>query len=308
MRALFKAIIAVFTLVGTVPALLAQTPPAPIVKTDGLRQISARVHIIPDNSVPGVPNVGYVIGDRAVLVIDTGMGPPNGKSVYEVAKKLAGAKPLYLVTTHVHPEHDLGAQAFPPTTTLIRSTDQVKDIAEFGLQLAKVFAGRSAINAELLKDADFRKADVTFEKSYDLDLGGVTAQIMAMGPNHTAGDTIIWIEDDRVLFAGDLAMRAPPAFASPHSSLRQWLASLDRLEALKPTIIVPSHGPTGEGMGFITGYRVYLTEVRDRTVAEKRAGRSVEQAMETVAPAFGGRAPDKARLLGAIKAAYAEAP
>jgi glyoxylase-like metal-dependent hydrolase (beta-lactamase superfamily II) len=308
MRALFKAIIAVFTLVGIVPALLAQTPQPPIVKTDGLRQISARVHIIPDNSVPGVPNVGIVVGDRAVLVIDTGMGPPNGKAVYEVAKKLAGEKPLYLVTTHVHPEHDLGAQAFPPTTTLIRSTDQVKDIAEFGLQLAKVFAGRSAINAELLKGADFRKADVTFEKSYDLDLGGVTAQIMAMGPNHTAGDTIIWIEADRVLFAGDLAMRAPPAFASPHSSLRQWLASLDRLEALKPAIIVPSHGPTGEGVGFITGYRVYLTEVRDRTVAEKRAGRSVEQAMETVAPAFGGRAPDKARLLGAIKAAYAEAP
>src|SRR5262249_60419617 len=94
---------------------------------------------------------------------------------------------------HVHPEHDLGAQAFPATTTLIRSTDQVKDIAEFGLQLAKVFAGRSAINAELLKDADFRKADVTFEGKHDLDLGGVTAQIMARGPNHTAGDTLGWI-------------------------------------------------------------------------------------------------------------------
>ena len=308
MRAFFRVIVAALALAWTAPALMAQAPQPPIVKTDGLRQISPRVHIIPDNSVPGVPNVGYVVGDRAVLVIDTGMGPPNGKSVYEVAKKLAGEKPLYLVTTHVHPEHDLGAQAFPSTTTLIRSTDQVKDIAEFGLQLAKVFAGRSAINAELLKDANFRKADVTFEKTHDLDLGGVTAQITAMGPNHTAGDTIIWIESDRVLFAGDLAMRAPPAFASPHSSLRQWLASLDRLEALKPSIIVPSHGPTGEGVGFIKDYRAYLTEVRDRTTAEKRAGRSVEQAMETVSPAFGGRAPDKARLLGAIKAAYAEAP
>lgn len=307
MRAFFKIIVAALALAGTAP-LVAQTPPPPVVKVDGLRQISARVQIIPDNSVPAVPNVGYVVGDRAVLVIDTGLGPPNGAAVYEVAKKLAGTKPLYLVTTHVHPEHDLGAQAFPSTTTLIRSTDQVKDIAEFGLQLAKVFAGRSAINADLLKGADFRKADVTFEGHYELDLGGVTAQIMAMGPNHTAGDTIIWIESDRVLFAGDLAMRAPPAFASPHSSLKQWLASLDRLEALKPAIIVPSHGPNGEGTGFITGYRTYLIEVRDRTVAEKRAGRSLEQAMETVAPAFGGRAPDKARLLGAIKAAYAEAP
>src|SRR5262249_19381581 len=155
------------------------------------------------------------------------------------------------------------AQAFPTTTSLIRSTDQVKEIAEAGLGLAKVFASRSAMNAELLKGADFRKADITFERDYDLDLGGIRAKLTAMGPNHTLGDTIIWLGSDGVLSAGALARRAQPALASPHSSLKQWLASLDRLEALKPAIIVPSHGPTGDGTGFITGYRSYLTEVRD---------------------------------------------
>src|SRR5689334_21312332 len=108
MRASSKVIIAALALVAIALPVMAQTPPAPqppIVKTDGLRQISAHVQIIPDNSVPLVPNVGYVIGDRAVLVIDTGLGPKNGAAVYEVAKKLAGDKPLYLVTTHVHPEH-----------------------------------------------------------------------------------------------------------------------------------------------------------------------------------------------------------
>jgi len=303
-----RIMILALALVGTALPLAAQTTPEPIVKVEGLRQISAHVHIIPDNSVPLVPNIGYVVGDRAVLVIDTGLGPRNGAAVYEVAKKLAGTKALFLVTTHVHPEHDLGAQAFPDTTKLIRSTDQVKDIAESGLQLAKVFASRSAINAELLKDADFRKADITFERGYDLDLGGVQAKLTAMGANHTAGDTIVWIEPDRVRFAGDLAMRAQPAFASPRSSIRQCLASLDRLEALNPAIVVPSHGPTGDSSGFITGYRAYLTEVRDRTAAEKRAGRSVEQAVETVTATFADRAPDKGRLAGAIKAAYAEAP
>ena len=308
MHALLRIIVPSLALVAVAPPLLSQTPPGPIVRVEGLRQISPHVHIIPDNSVPLVPNVGFIVGDRAALVIDTGLGPPNGAAVYEVAKKLAGAKPPYLVTTHVHPEHDLGAQAFPGTTKLIRSADQVKEIAESGLGLAKVFASRSPINADLLKDADFRKADITFERDHDLDLGGVHAKLTAMGPNHTLGDTIIWIESERVLFAGDLAMRAQPAFASPRSSLRHWLASLDRLEALKPAIIVPSHGPTGDGTGFITGYRAYLTEVRDRTAAEKRAGRSVEQAVDAVTAAFADRAPDRARLAGAIKAAYAEAP
>jgi glyoxylase-like metal-dependent hydrolase (beta-lactamase superfamily II) len=298
---------AILAFVLTPSSLLAQTQP-PIVKVEGLRQITPHVHIIPDNSVPLVPNVGYVVGDRAVLVIDTGLGPPNGKAVYEVAKKLAGDKQLYLVSTHIHPEHDLGAQSFPDTTKLIRSTDEIKDIAEQGLSLAVVFAKRSEINAELLKGAEFRNADITFEKDYDLDLGGVTAKLTAMGANHTLGDTIIWIESERVLFSGDIAMRAQPAFASIHSSRRHWLASLDKLEALKPAIIVPSHGPTGDGSVFINGYRTYLNEVRDRTEAEKKNGRSVDQTVEAVTVAFGERAPDKGRLAGAIKAAYAESP
>ena len=289
------------------PPALAQTPPDPIVRTEGLRQISPHVHIIPDNSVPLVPNVGFVVGDTGILVIDTGLGPRNGAAVLEVAKKLGGSRKLYLVVTHFHPEHDLGAQAFPADTTLIRSTDQVKDIDEFGLQLAKVFAARSAINAELLKDAEFRKANVTFEREHTVDLGGVRAQLLAVGPNHTRGDTALWVDADRVLFSGDVAMRPQPAFASPYSNVRHWLASLDRLEAFKPAIIVPSHGPVGDGSLFASGYRTYLIEVRDRTAAEKKAGRTADQATETVTAAMAERYPDKGRLAGAIKAAYAEA-
>lgn len=305
MRALWS-IAALAALLMLAQPLAAQTPADPIVKTEGLRQVSPHVYIIPDNSVPLVPNVGFVIGERGILVIDTGLGPRNGSAVLEVAKELGGSRALYLVTTHFHPEHDLGAQVFPESTTLIRSNDQAKDIAEFGLQLAQVFARRSAINAELLKDADFRKANVTFDRDYALDLGGVKVQLIAMGANHTRGDTAIWVESDRVLFSGDVAMRAQPVFASPYSTIRHWLSSLDKLEALKPAVIVPSHGPTGDA-AFISGYRNYLIEVRDRTAADKKAGRTADQTTETVTAAMAERFPDKGRLAGAIKAAYAEA-
>jgi glyoxylase-like metal-dependent hydrolase (beta-lactamase superfamily II) len=305
MRALWS-IAALAALLMLAQPLAAQTPPEPIVKTEGVRQISPHIHTIPDNSVPRVPNIGFVIGERGILVIDTGLGPRNGSAVLEVAKKLGGSRALYLVTTHFHPEHDLGAQAFPENTTLIRSNDQAKDIAEFGLQLAQVFARRSPIDAELLKDAHFRKANVTFDRDYPLDLGGVKVQLIAMGANHTRGDTAMWIESDRVLFSGDVAMRPQPAFASPYSTIRQWLSSLDKLEALKPVLIVPSHGPTGDAT-FISGYRNYLIEVRDRTAAEKKAGRTADQATEMVGAAMAERFPDKGRLAGAIKAAYAEA-
>ena len=285
----------------------AKAPPPPLVKANELRKVSDHVQIIPDDSVQLVPNVGFVVGDKAVLAVDTGMGPRNGAVVSAAAQKLAGgSRAVYLVTTHVHPEHDLGASAFPATTKLIRSDDQQKDIAEFGLQLAKVFAARAPIYAELLKDAEFRKADITFAQDYDLDLGGVHARLIALGANHTRGDTAIWVEPDRVLFAGDVAMKAQPAFASPYSSVHQWLASLDKLEALKPVLIVPSHGPTGD-TSFISGYRTYLTDIRARAAAEKKAGHSADQAVEAISAALPNY-PDRARLAAAIKAAYAEAP
>jgi glyoxylase-like metal-dependent hydrolase (beta-lactamase superfamily II) len=289
------------------PAPVVAQAPAPLVRPEGLHAISPHVQLIPDNGVPLVPNVGFIIGDRAILVIDTGLGPRNGKAVFEVARKLAGQRPIYLAITHFHPEHDLGAQGFSLETKLIRSADQEKDIAEFGLALARVFAGRSAINAELLQGAAYRRADIVFDREYDLDLGGVGARLLALGPNHTRGDVGVWVERDRVLFAGDVAMRAQPAFSSPYSSIEHWLASLDRLEALKPAIIVPSHGPLGD-TAFIGGYRDYLKEVAQRTAEEKKARRTAEAAVENVTAAMAARYPDRGRLAGAIRAAYQTAP
>jgi len=301
------------TVFGAILALIAanhgfaQAPPDPIVKVDGLRQVSAHVHVIPDNSVPLVPNVGFVIGETGVLVIDTGLGPRNGAAVAEVAQRLGGSRTLYLVTTHVHPEHDLGAQGFPAQTQMLRARAQVQDIEEFGLQIAELFRSRSAINAELLKDASFRKADMTFEREHELDLGGVRVRLIALGANHTRGDTAVWIEADRVLFSGDVAMRAQPAFASTYSRLDHWLESLDRLNALKPAIVVPSHGPIGDA-GFIAGYRAYLTAIRDRVTAAKREGQNLDKTVESVTGELASQYPDRGRLGGAVRATFGALP
>jgi glyoxylase-like metal-dependent hydrolase (beta-lactamase superfamily II) len=101
----------------------------------------------------------------------------------------------------------LGAGAFPPETKLLRSVDQQKDIAEFGLQLAEAFSRRSPFIADLLKGAEFRPATLSFEREYTVDLGGVTVRLIAMGANHTRGDTAFLVEPDNILFSGDVVMR-----------------------------------------------------------------------------------------------------
>ena len=298
----------VLSAVGLSNAVCAQQPAPqdPMVREGAALKISDHVFVISDNGVPGVPNVGIIVGDKAVLVVDTGLGPRNGKIVLDEARRVGGDKSLYLVTTHVHPEHDLGAQAFPASTKMIRSRAQVTEIAESGQQVADLFRMRSEAMKTLLEGAEFRAADVIFDREYDLDLGGVRVQLQALGPNHTPGDTIAFVASDGVLFSGDIAMKALPAFASPKSSLAHWLTSLDQLEALKPRILVPSHGPNGDA-NYIADYRRYLTLVRDRTAAEKASGKTVEQATEIVVAELKQQYPDANRINGAIRVAYAEA-
>jgi glyoxylase-like metal-dependent hydrolase (beta-lactamase superfamily II) len=281
-----------------------QSPPVPIVRVEGLRSVSAHVRVIPDNSVPLVPNVGFIVGGKGLLVVETGLGPRNGAAVYAVAQRLAAGKPIYLVTTHVHPEHDLGAQAFPASVKLIRAKAQTAEIAADGLRLARTFSARSPEIADLFRGAEYPPADISFGADYRLDLGGgLVVQLMALGSNHTEGDTAIWVPGDKVLFSGDVAMQAQPAMATGKTSIAQWLKSLDRLAALKPSVVVPSHGPVGDAR-FIQGYQSYLIEVRDRTAKAKAAGADLAAATAQVNETMKARYPDAGRLSGAVRVAY----
>jgi glyoxylase-like metal-dependent hydrolase (beta-lactamase superfamily II) len=292
-----------------------QAPPRdPLVRENATVKVSEHVYVIPDFDTPGVPNIGMVVGNRATLVIDTGLGVRNGQTVLREATKVSKTAEMYLAMTHFHPEHDLGAGAFPGSAKLIRSQDQQKDIAEFGLALAKQFASRNAAMAELLKGADFRKADISFDKEYHVDLGGVRVQMFAVGPTHTRGDTVLFIEDDDVLFSGDVVMSAFPALnpsgGSPTSSVRVWLATLDRLEALNPKTIVPSHRKMGNA-AMITAYREYFRALQKRSAELKQQGKSVNETAEILQKEIPSKFPDMPnpdRVEAAARVAYAEAP
>jgi hypothetical protein len=122
-------------------------------------------------------------------------------------------------------------------------------------------------------------------------------------PN-VGGDTVVLV--DGVLFSGDVAMKPQPAFADPSATISHWLDSLDRLEAMKPRHIVPSHGAFG-GTGIIAGYRAYLARIRDRAAQLKRAGKSQDEAVQAITDEMVAQYPDRNRLAGAVRAGYAEA-
>ena len=112
---------------------------------------------------------------------------------------------------------------------------------------ASKFSGRSPAVADLLADAVRRPAAVTFGRERVLSLGGVDVRMVVVGPTHTRGDTGLFVTGDNVLFAGDVVMNESFLAATGVSSARAWMAAFDTFAAMKPAIVVPSHGAVGPG-------------------------------------------------------------
>ena len=200
--------------------------------------------------------------------------------------------------------------AFPPSAKYVNSTVQEAEFEEGGMQMVKTFSGRSPMTAEILKDAARRPADITFDREYALDLGGVRVRFMVVGPTHTRGDTGFFVEGDSVLFSGDVVMNNSFLAATAVSSMKAWLAAFDTFEALKPQTIVPAHGEVGPGTIIATN-RGIMQGVQARARALKAEGRSSDDVAGTVQAELQAQHPGWPRangLAAAARSAYAEAP
>jgi glyoxylase-like metal-dependent hydrolase (beta-lactamase superfamily II) len=315
-RSAFAAATLTIAWLGTAAGQPPATAPPPMIKRDAAIEVSDHVHVILDDNVGFVPNVGIVVGERATLIVDTGLGPANGAIVLEEARKLSGNTEFYLTATHFHPEHDLGATAFPAGAKMIRWRDQQAEADELGEQTKERFASFSPAVAALLREARHRAPDTVFDDDLTLDLGGVRVRLSGVGPNHTRGDTVMYVEEDRVLFTGDVVMPVFPAASAQSASIEKWLANVAAFEAFAPRVVVPAHGRLIDAAQ-LRRYRDYLTAVRTQTRASKRQGRSVEETQAALAPALAreftdlapqGGQPPTGRINAAVQAAYREAP
>lgn len=282
----------------------------PVVKENATTKVADHTWVILDDNVSFVPNVGIVVGSNATLVIDPGLGRVNGEAVLREVAKVSKNEQLYIGTTHFHPEHTTGYLAFPPTARYVNSTTQEAEWADTGMQMVQNFSKISPAMTEMLAGATRRNADITFERDYTLDLGGVTVRMLMVGPTHTRGDTAFFVEQDRVLFTGDVVMNNSFLAAGGAASMKAWMSAFDAFDAWKPAIIVPAHGATATG-ALVGVNREFMTEIQTRARELKAQGRSIDEAAKTVQSELSAKHPDWARANGianAARAAYNEAP
>ncbi len=279
-----------FLLAGAafMPAIARAQLKQPLLSEDNLKRVSDHVYVI-----EGFPNVAIVVGNRATLVVDTGLGERNGATVMRVEQKLAKGPILYLTTTHYHSEHTTGEQAFPASAIIIRNTAQQDEMNKMVAGHIDAFRKMSAQNTDLLKDVHFRAPDVLFDREAKIDLGGVTARLFWLGPAHTKGDMLTFIEEDSVLIPGDIVQKDIfPIMPNADASVKGWLSILDNIETLHPKFIVPDHGAPIVGASQIGTERAYLMALQARALELKKQGVSAEDAGKTITAELKAKNPD----------------
>lgn len=260
-------------------------------------------------AIMGWPNIGIVVGDRATLVVDTGLGPRNGATVARVAAKLApGNRKLFLTTTHFHPEHAAGEGGFPAGTILIRDAVQQREMEAHGKEMVDLFAGRSAQFKELLANSTLRAPDITFDTEARLDLGGVTARLLWFGGAHTKGDELTFIEPDRTLISGDVVQnKVVPNIYRDGGTPSSWLAVLDKVVALNALYVLPDHSAPAGG-SIVASEKEFISTLRNGALALKKAGVSADDAGKRLEAEFKAKYPSwpNMNVSGFVRSIYSE--
>ncbi|WP_394846149.1 MBL fold metallo-hydrolase [Pendulispora brunnea] len=282
--------------------------PAPPFQDELLSEETVRVseHVW---AILGFPNIGIAVGKNATLVVDTGLGRRNGATAAKVATKLAPSNRLVLTTTHFHPEHAGGVLGFPAGTLLIRNKVQQDEMDRHGEDMIRMFAGQNNQWKSLLAGEQLRAPDETFDRERILDLGGgVTARLLWLGPAHTQGDELVFVDPDKTLISGDVVQnKVGPFIYGEGGTPASWIAAVDEVAKLGPRHVVPDHSPIGDG-SLVEQEKSFLVEVRDRAMALERQGEGAQPASRQIRAALKKKYPDWTidNLTGFVKGVYAK--
>jgi glyoxylase-like metal-dependent hydrolase (beta-lactamase superfamily II) len=259
-------------------------------------------------AIYGFPNIGIVVGTKAVLVVDTGLGPRNGAAAAKIAQRLAPHKTLYLTTTHFHPEHAGGDAGFPKNTILIRDRVQQQEMDLHGREMIDMFARRNDVQKQLLADVALRKPDVLFDSEYNLDLGDIVAHLLWYGGAHTKGDEMTFVTPDKTLISGDIVQnKVVPNIFGDGGTPASWIAVLKKTQALNPQHVLPDHSEASDGSLVVLELN-FISELRSRALELKKDGVPAGEAGDRLTAEFKQRYSDWPinSVAGFVKSVYAE--
>lgn len=225
-------------------------------------------------------NAGFIVGDKGVAVIDTGGSPKIGSRLREAVRKVTKLPILYVINTHVHPDHSLGNAAFKRDKPVFvghgKLAEAMAQRKEVYLRNQRVWVGKDAAGTELIPPT------LQVGGTHDIDLGGRTLHLTAYPLAHSPTDMTVFDSASNTLWTGDLLFieRTP----SIDGSLSGWLNVIEQLRAVPARRVVPGHGSsTSDLLAALDNEKRYLGTLLADVRAAIERGDSLEQTLSTAA-------------------------
>ncbi len=188
-------------------------------------------------------NKAFVVTGDGVLVFDTGTSNTIGESLRATIREVTDEPVRWVVNSHSHGDHWLGNPAVADDGAAIISTPEVQRIIEeegsTWVDRINQMTDGTAGTSEILPPNE------TIDETETRELGGVAVEFRVLGEAHSPGDMAVWLPEEEVLLAGDVAY-GDAAPATMDADVRHWIATLEELEALDPAVVVPGHGRLGD--------------------------------------------------------------
>ena len=271
------SIAGLLALVGTTAQAASDYALKPKAVAEGIYVFSGVTENFTRENGGNIVNTGFIVGSDGVVVIDTGPSRAYGEQQRAAIKAISPLPVKQVYITHAHPDHFLGDQAYAADT------------------ISATAAARAAIlqNGEALSDNLFRLvggwmlgtqvvAPTHEVSSGDVTIAGRGLRLIALA-GHTDGDLMVFDTATKTLFAGDLVFfqRAP---TTPNADIKRWLASLDEIDRLDFSTLVPGHGPVVHDHAGIAQTRDYLRWLRSTLQDAANRGLDMPEVMQQPLP------------------------
>jgi len=218
-------------------------------KTVSFTEVGAGIYAF---TAEGDPNTGVIIGDESVMIVEAQATPRLARKVIECVRSVTDKPISHLVLTHYHAVRVLGASAYGAREVIMSDVarSQVAERgqedwdSEFG-RFPRLFQGHEEIPG-------LTWPTTTFSEAMTVHLGQRRVDIMHVGRAHTAGDAVVWVPDQEVLFTGDIVEYHSACYCGD-GHFGDWGDTLDNVAAFEPRAIAPGRGDALVGGEMVAG-------------------------------------------------------